>query len=295
MSNRRRIYLTAFFFLLPTFAFLGLFNYFPAFSALYHAFTEWETATPPRWIGLGNFTQMWRDSFLRRSVSNQIILLVANLVKNLVFPLLAAELLVNLKSKRLQGWFRVGLVAPMVVPSMVTVMLWGMIYDPNIGLVNNTLYHLGLSQFSRAWLGDYHTALAAIIGIGFPWVGGLSFLIYLAGLMAVPTEVYDSCAMDGASGWRRLWSVDLPLLVGQIRLILILTIIGTLQDFATILILTGGGPGLATYVPALHMYFYAFRFGHYGYASAIGLVIFLVILAFTLLNQRLFRSSVEYV
>jgi ABC-type sugar transport system permease subunit len=287
--RHRRSYL----FLLPTFLFLAVFNYYPAVSGLYHAFTEWETGSAARWIGIANFRRMAQDEFLRLSLVNQGWLLCANLLKTLLVPLVVAELLFHLRSKRLQYALRTLFLVPMVVPGMVGVLLWGFIYDPNIGLLNNALSALGLESWTRAWLGDWRTALPAVIGVGFPWIGGLALLLYLAGLMAIPQDVLDSSAVDGAVGWRRVWSVDLPLLRGQMKLLAVLTIIGTLQDFGSILVLTGGGPGLATHVPALHMYYQAFRFGHYGYASAIGFTLFLVILAFTVANMRFARSTVE--
>lgn len=280
-------------FLLPTLFFLAVFNYFPAASGLYHAFTEWETGRAAHWIGIANFVHMAHDEFLRLSIINQVWLLIAALVKTLVVPFLAAEMLFSLRSKRLQYVLRSLFLVPMVVPGMVTVLLWGFIYDPNIGLLNQALTAVGLNGLTRPWLGDWHTALPALVGVGFPWIGGLALLLYLSGLMSIPQDVLDSSSVDGASGWRRIRAIDLPLVRGQMKLLAVLTIIGTLQDFGSILVLTGGGPGLATHVPALHMYFQAFRFGHYGYASAIGFTLFLVILAFTVANMRFARSAVE--
>jgi raffinose/stachyose/melibiose transport system permease protein len=154
-----------------------------------------------------------------------------------------------------------------------------------VGLFNQALELVGRQDWTRAWLGESRTALLAIAGIGFPWAGGLALLIYLAGLTQISADVWDASALDGATGWRRVLHVDLPLLRPQIHLLATLTVIGTLQDFGSILILTAGGPGLATHVPALHMYFQAFRFGHFGYAAAIGLALFLVIFTLSALNQ----------
>jgi len=280
--------------LLPTVALLLLFNYLPAFIGLYRAFTRWETGESPQWIGLANFAAMGRDEFLRISVGNQLLLLFANLVKTLTLPLLVAELLMSLRAPRWQYLLRTAFILPMVVPGMVTMLLWAFIYDGSVGLLNQMLEAVGLGGLTRSWLGESNTALLAIVGIGFPWAGGLALLIYLAGLTAISTDVWDSCAMDGATGWRRVWHVDLPLLRPQVRLLATLTLIGTLQDFGSILILTGGGPGLATHVPALHMYFQAFRFGHMGYAAAIGLALFVVIFALSALNMRLGRRAESY-
>lgn len=280
-------------FLLPTFLALGVFNYVPAFSGLYHAFTEWETSGAAHWNGLENFRRMAQDEFLRLSLTNQVWLLVANLLKTLIVPLLVAEMLFYLRSERLHQTLRTLFLAPMVVPGMVGILLWGFIYDPNIGVLNNALNAVGHADWTRAWLGDWRTALPAVIGIGFPWAGGLALLLYLAGLMALPQELLAASAVDGATAWRRFWAIDLPLLRSQMKTIAVLTIIGTLQDFGSLLVLTGGGPGLATHVPALHMYFQAFRFGHYGYASAIGFVLFLATLAFTVANMRWVSATEE--
>jgi ABC-type sugar transport system permease subunit len=272
--------------LAPSVALLLLFNYAPAFVGLWRAFTHWETGEPPRWCGLANFIAMGRDEFLAIGIGNQAALLAASLVKALVAPLIVAEILMSLRSARLQYLFRTAFIVPMVVPGMVTMLLWAFIYDGSVGLLNMTLEGMGLGSMTRAWLGEAATALPAIVGVGFPWAGGLALLIYLAGLNGISGDVWEAAALDGATGLRRISTVDLPLLRPQIRLLATLTVIGALQDFGSILILTGGGPGLSTHVPALHMYFQAFRFGHMGYASAIGLSLFVVIVALAVATNR---------
>ena len=284
MSRRRTSIVVIALMLAPTLVLLALFNYYPAVLGLSRAFTRWETGEEPQWIGLGNFVAMWHDEFLRLSLRNLLILLVANVLKTLTMPLLVAELLMSLRSPRWHYFMRTAFILPMVVPGMVTMLLWSFIYDGSVGLLNQILETLGMGALTRSWLGDSGTALWAIIGIGFPWAGGLALLIYLAGLNAISGDVWDSCQVDGVGGLKRVWYVDLPLLLPQVRLLVILTLIGVLQDFGSILVLTGGGPGLATHVPALHMYFQAFRFGHMGYAAAIGLTLFVAIFTLSLLN-----------
>ena len=273
--------------LLPTVALLALFVYLPAVIGLQRAFTRWEVGEDPVPIGLDNFRQMAADDYLRLSVVNLLALLAATLAKTLLVPLLVAELLVGIRSERWQAILRTLLTFPMVVPGMVVMLLWGFVYDGSVGLLNEFLRAAGLPSLTRAWLGESGTALAAVVGIGFPWAGGLPLLIYLAGLGGIGADVHEAAALDGAVGWRRLVSIDIPLLRPQIRLLATLTTIGTLQDFGSILVLTGGGPGLATHVPALHMYFQAFRFGHFGYAAAIGLTLFVAIFGLSLVQQRL--------
>jgi ABC-type sugar transport system permease subunit len=279
--------------LLPSVALLLTFSYAPALIGLYRAFTHWETGEAPRWCGIANFIAMGRDEFLTISITNQILLLLASLAKTLIAPFIVAELVMGLRSSRLQYVLRTAFILPMVVPGMVTMLLWAFIYDGSVGLLNMTLEAMGFGGLTRAWLGEPGTALLAIIGVGFPWAGGLALLIYLAGLNGISADVWDATALDGATGLRRIFAVDLPLLRPQVRLLATLTIIGSLQDFGSILILTGGGPGLSTHVPALHMYYEAFRFGHMGYASAIGFALFIVIFALAVLNQRWGRHEAE--
>ena len=119
-------------------------------------------------------------------------------------------------------------------------------------------------------------------------------LIFLAGWLNINKELFDAAAIDGVTWWSRLWRIELPLIFGQIRLMLILAVIGGLQNDTNILILTQGGPGTASMVPGLYLYDQAVQYFNFGYACAIGVILFVIILAFTILNMRYARSSVEY-
>ncbi|MBC7320264.1 sugar ABC transporter permease, partial [bacterium] len=147
---------------------------------------------------------------------------------------------------------------------------------------------------THSWLGEPGTALWAIIFMGIPWVGAFPFLIYYGGLISIPSELFDAAKVDGANTFQRFFRIDLPLLLGQIKLLIVLTYIGTMQDFTTIFIMTGGGPASSTYVPALQLYYSAMRFNKFGYASAIATVLFIVLLIGTIINMKYIRSSVEY-
>jgi raffinose/stachyose/melibiose transport system permease protein len=129
--------------------------------------------------------------------------------------------------------------------------------------------------------------------MGFPWVGGFGLLIYYAGLQNISSDVFDSARIDGATGWTRFRFVDLPLLLGQIKLLVVLGFIGGLQGFQTQLLLTNGGPGYSTMVPGMHLYQNAITFDRMGYACAIGVALFVVILAITYINMKYIRSSAE--
>jgi ABC-type sugar transport system permease subunit len=282
-------------FVLPGMALAVLFSYYPAFLGLLYAFTNWQPGLSQiDFVGLENFRLMTEDRFLHAGVRNLAVLLVATIGKYLTVPFLVALIIYHIRPLRAQYWLRTLFVTPLVVPTMATMLLWGQIYHPSTGLINNLLGTLGLAAQTRPWLGDPHTALAAIIFIGFPWVVVLPFLIYLGGLMNIPSDVIDAARIDGATPWRRLWSIEIPLLKPQFKICGVLGFIFQMQGFWFILVLTGGGPLDATYTPALEMYYAAFRFGKYGYASAIALALFVVIMIGTVLNLTLVKSSVEY-
>lgn len=281
--------------ILPTFALVGLFNYFPAGSALYHSFFNWNGANITKFIGVNNFVALAKDATFWLALGNMLKITVAGVVINLTFPLLAAALIFHLRALKLAYFYRVLFVIPMVVPTIVVLMIWRFIYSPNLGLLNEFLRAISLEDIARPWLGDFKIALAAIIFIGFPWISGFSTLIYLAGFQAIPTELLDAAAIDGAGTWARFTRVEMPLIMSQVKLIVILTVIGAFQGFATILVMTNGGPGQTTMVPGLYLYRNAMYYGKMGYACAIGTVLFIITMALTYINTRYLKSSVEYV
>ena len=281
-------------YLVPTFFVLAIFSYYPPLSAFYHAFFDWDGVTTPRFIGLGNFREMAQDPVLLGSIPNLIKLVLASLVTGLTAPLLVAELIFSLRGGRAAYFYRLFYVMPVVVPTIVTLLLWQFIFDPNVGPVNGILGGAGLISPQTDWFGDPHIALYTLMLVGFPWVQGVNVLIYLAGLQNIPASVHDAALLDGATGWRRLRYIDLPLVMGQVKLLLILGIIGGVQGFSLQFVLTQGGPGNATMVPGYLMYQTAFQGNRFGYGSAIGLALFLVILLFTYLNMRFVRTSTEY-
>lgn len=280
--------------ILPTLCFLLLFNYYPAFSGLYHAFTDWNPAGQSPWVGLENFRFLMGDRFFLASFRNAIILVAVTIAKTMTMPLLVAELIFNLKRRYVQYWMRTLFVVPIVLPAVVEILVWNNIYDPAIGLLNESLKLLGLEEWTRVWYGDPRVALSSIIFIGVPWVNAFALLIFYGGLISISDEIIDSSRVDGANTFRRFWSIDLPLLMGQVKLLLILSFINAVQTFELVFLTTGGGPGDATYVPALELYYMAMRMDRMGVASAIGMILFLIILAGTIINLRYVKSATEF-
>ena len=179
------------------------------------------------------------------------------------------------------------LVLPIVLPPLVLIEVWAYLLQPSSGLIDEFLGAVRLPQPS--WLSDPHLALIGILLIGFPWISNLGFLIFLGGLQNLPREILDASRIDGASALRRVFAVDIPLLLPQFRIVVVLSGIYAVQNFIPILLLTNGGPGTATLVPGLDMYQSAFSNDQYGYGMAIGTLLFLVMLGFTLAAMRALR------
>jgi ABC-type sugar transport system permease subunit len=179
------------------------------------------------------------------------------------------------------------LVLPIVLPPLILIEVWAYLLQPQYGLIDVFLGALGLPE--PTWLTSPHLALASILLIGFPWISNLGFLIFLGGLQNLPKDVLDASTIDGVGALKRVFTIDIPLLLPQFRIVVILSGIYAVQNFIPILLLTNGGPGTATLVPGLDMYQSAFQNDQYGYGMAIGTLLFVVMLAFTLIALRLLR------
>jgi raffinose/stachyose/melibiose transport system permease protein len=236
------------------------------------------------------------------------IMIIANLFK--MWPsIFAAVCIHRLKSDRWQYGYRVLFVIPMIIPQMVGLLIWKFFYDPNVGIFNRVLIgtgldnvliwldkwvlHLGVftAPFKPAWLGDPSLIIPSLLFWGFPWVGVVGVLIYLAGLQNIGNEVYEAAEIDGIGWWGKFWSIELPLIMTQVRLNLILMVIGTFQAYGFQYILLGaeGGPSNKGLTPGLYMFYQAFQEQNYGYACAVGLILFFIILILTIVNQRYVR------
>ena len=282
-------------FLVPTFVLLITFSYVPFVSAFAYAFSRWDGLSDSReFVFLDNFREIFANREFLVSCGNVAILLAASLVKTLTVPLLVAELLFAVRRSRQAYTYRVLFVLPMIVPALVFMLIWQQFYRGDHGLVNAVIRLFGDPEFKHAWLGNPRTALGALVFMGFPWVSPVAVLILLAGLLNIPPSLLDAARADGAGIVARFVHIDLPLVLGQVKLLIVLTIIGVIQEFQVQLVMTNGGPGTATLTPGLHMFLYAFSYGRMGYASAVAVVLFIVMLALTFLNMRYIRSDTEY-
>ncbi len=273
---------------------LSLFVYLPVVWAFTKSLYEFEVGGESRFVGLDNYAEfLTRDPIIWPAFVNMAILCAIAVFFRLTLPLLVAKLIYELPHERARYAYRILFLVPIVVPMVAVQLIWsGLVYADH-GLVNETLALLGLDRWVTSWLSNPNTALYALAFIGFPFVGGIEVLIYYAGLSGIPVSVNEAAKMEGCTGLRKFIYIDIPMVMSQIKLILILTIIVSVQGYENVLILTRGGPGFETVVPGLWMYFNGFSFQRMGYACAIGVCLFLLIFVLTFLNMRYFRSAEE--
>ncbi|MFF8618936.1 carbohydrate ABC transporter permease [Streptomyces sp. NPDC015350] len=262
--------------LLPLFVLLGLLAYYPAFSGVYHSLFDWRPGFDSSFVGLDNYRTMFADDLWWDSFKNLGYIFVVSVTVMWVLPLLAAELVISLRSERLQFLFRTVLIVPLAFPGVVTVLVWSFIFDPNDGMLNRALGAIGLESLAHNWVGDPATALPSLLVIGFPWVAGLPFLVFLTALQNIPKEVFEAASLDGCGRLRRVFSIDLPLMAAQMKLLFFLATISVLQFGFAAYLVTGGGPDNATQVPVLRMISVAFQGSDWGYAATLSTTLFVI-------------------
>ena len=272
--------------LLPSLLLIGVFSYYPAVRSLIGGFYAWNGFSPPSYVGLSQFRQYIQSPTFSAEVTHVAILVVGSIAITLVSQFTAAEIVTHLP-KRVGQVVKYVLVLPIVFPPLVLIEVWDYLLQPGSGLIDRIAK--GLGRPHPAWLSDPHTALLSILLIGFPWISNLGFLVFLGGLQNLPRDITDAARVDGTSIWQRTFRVDVPLLMPQFRIVVVLSGIFAVQNFIPILLLTNGGPGTATLVPGLDMYQAAFQNDQYGYGMAIGTLLFLAMLIFTIVVMRALR------
>lgn len=271
-----------------------LFNYFPIVNGFVHIFYRWDGDMVEEFTGLANVSKMLHDMDLWKSFIVVGIFIFSNLFK-MIIPIITAVILHHIINDRWSYIYRIGFVIPMVVPAMVFILMWKYFYEPNAGILNQILRSVGLLGPTGIiqWLSNEALVIPSLIFQGFPWVGAFGVLIYLAGLQNIPEDIYEAAEIDGAGPMRIFWTMELPLIMTQVRINLILMMIGTIQQWQNVYLFVGesGGPrGIAT-VPGLLVFREAFSRGYFGYGCAVGFLLFLVTLILTFFNNKFVRTK----
>jgi len=290
--RRLHHYWRAYLLILLPLAGILLFNYYPIYNGFVHIFYRWDGNQIEEYIGLGNIVRMFHDAAFLRTFKVVTIFIVANLVK-MIPSILCAVVIHHLFSDRWQYIYRVIFVIPMIVPALLWVLLWKFFYEPNFGAINTALRAMGMlaPDATIQWLTDMRFILPSLIFQGFPWVGAFGVLIYLAGLQNIPQDVYEAADLDGANPWQVFLFIEVPLIMTQIRINLVLMMIMTIQAWQNVYLMLGesGGRGGAADVPGLFVFRESFKNGWMGYGCAVGFLLFLITLILTYINNKYAR------
>jgi multiple sugar transport system permease protein len=283
---------SAYLFLSPGLILFSVFTVGALIFAFYLTFHEWSAISPETpYVGLQNWNDMLHDEGYRRSVINTAYYTGGSVPLTMAIGL-GIALLLN-QPIRLRGIFRTMYFLPVVTPFVVTAILWKWLYNADFGLFNYYLLKTHLIRDPLLWLSDKNLAMPAIILMSV-WAGvGFSMVIYLAGLQAIPQELYESATLDGAGAWARLRYITIPMLAPTTLFLLVIGIIGSFQIFTQIFVMTSGGPVDRTTTMVYFIYEAAFKFYEFGYASTLAFGLFALLFLLTLVQLKLYRNAAE--
>ena len=285
LGGRHKPYL----YILPVVILSGFLIYYSIGFTGYASLTDWNGLKRMNFIGLGNYTELFHDRTFWVALKNTLVFMVATVFIQAVLGLLVAVI----ARERLRGanFFKAIFFLPIAMAPAIIATVFKYALEANYGSLNESLRALGIIGPNEvvAWLGA-SLGLWAIVAINvFQWMG-FSMMIYFAGLMAIPDDLYEAAVIDGAGWWRKLWSITIPSLRGTTNVLIVLGIVGSLKTFDIVWLTTGGGPGVATQF--LTTFLYQERANrNAGYASAIGMVI--LVIAFTLSMIQIRMNSRE--
>lgn len=278
-------------FMLPAFILYAIFFIVPFGRTLYYSFFAWNGMGKPKFLGIENYIDLLSDDLFTAGVGRVIIWAIASIMLKVGAALILAALL----RKHIKGssFYTSVFFMPVVISAAAISLMFALLYDLDTGPFNVFLRAVGLEYLARNWLGDEATAFWAVIAVPIFHTIGYFFVILLAGLQDIPEEIYEAAEIDGASPLQQFVNITLPLVSPILQVCVVLATTGAFKSFDYVFILTAGGPGTATQVPATYMYQTIFVGLKYGYGTAIAFTIFLFSLVATLLIRRfsLFREQ----
>jgi len=273
-------------FLLPATAGFVVFYAWPALRTFYLSFTDYSLLAPPNWIGGANYRKALHDPVFRNALWVTLEYVVINIGVQTVVALLLAVLMHRVTRSTL---VRGVLLLPYLVSNVVVALVWYTMLDAQLGIVNTMLGWVGIDPV--AFFGDTTTAIPTIALVNVWRHMGYTALLLFAGLQAIPRNVYEAAAIDGAGEWKTFWRVTMPLLRPVLALVLVLTVIGSFQIFDTVAVTTKGGPINATRVIYYYIYQKAFEQYDFGYAATLAVFLFVILAVVALVQIRLLRAG----
>lgn len=286
--RRRRVALVGWSFILPNFLGFAALTLVPVVGAFVVAFTDWDSYSDPKWIGLANFRRMQHDDNFWTALQNTCWYAAGHIPLTLAASLGLAVLL-NQKLRGV-GILRTAFFFPYVTSLVAVAVVWNMLLSPDIGPVNQLLRHLGWSH-PPGWTTSTDWSLPALILTSVWRDMGYYMVLFLAGLQTIPAELYEAARMDGAGPWARFRHVTMPGLRPTTFFVMVMLTISSFKVFDLVQVMTEGGPGRSTLVLSQLIFREGITQGRFGYSSAISLALFVIVLAVTLVQFQFQRRS----
>lgn len=288
--NRRKEALTGYLFAAPWLVGMVVFMLYPLCASVYYSFCDYSVLKPPMWIGIENYTELAHDEVFWKTVVNTAVYAAISLPAGMIVAMGLAMLL-NSKVRGIT-FYRTVFFVPSLVPQVSLAVLWLWVLNGKSGVLNQALKVIHVT--GPNWLGDPVWSKPSLVLLGV-WGVGNAVLIYLASLQDVPQSLIEAADLDGASPWQKTVNVTIPMISPVILFNLIMGIIGTLQVFTVPYVMfPNGSPERSTYFYAMYLYDNAFTFQKMGYASAMGWIMFLVILVLTMVSLKMSEKHVHY-
>jgi len=292
MSLGRRETIAGYLFLLPNLLGFVIFTALAVVASAAISLTSWDLLSDPEFIGLQNYIDLLtHDPLFRTVLWNTFYFTVVSVPASTVIALgLALMFNTGLRAIPL---FRTMYFLPVITATVVVALVWRWFFNPDFGILNYALFRLGIDSPPN-WLSTRTWAMPSVIILSVWKQVGYNMVIFLAGLQAIPTTLYEAASIDGAGRWQRFRNITLPLLTPTTFFVLIISIIGSLQVFDAVLVLTGGGPANATRTIVFHIWEEAFVFLEMGYAAAVAWMLFIMVFLVTALQWKLQKRWVHY-
>lgn len=279
--------ITAYALVLPALIILAFFYFIPILATTAFSFTDYSLVNPWGWVGLENYEEVFFSEQFRVAMINTVIFTVGTVVPSIAIGLITAALLET--KIRFKWLFRLALYAPALTSLVTASMVWIWAYDFQLGLVNQTLYLVGIS--GPNWLNDPNSAMPALIIMSIWRSFGFCMLVYVAALQGVSKELYEAAELDGANWWHKFIDITIPSLRPITFFLAVTVTVSAFQAFDAIFVMTKGGPNSTTTTVVHQIYRNGFEFGRMGYASAMALVLFWLLVAISAINAIGFRRK----
>jgi len=279
-------------YVLPALTLYAAFVFLPILAALGLSFSDWNGISAPVWVGLGNYSNLFADSRFYLSLRNNAVLMLFYCLVPLTAGIVLAAVVWNLRQRE-QLALRTFFFLPYIMPTAVLGIIWAWLYNPAFGPINRILRGVGLGDLALPWLGDFTFVLPAVGVVASWYFFGFCMVIFLTGMQRIDPSLFDAARVDGASPRKVFFFVTLPLLLPEIRVVLLLTVIASIKSFDLIFTMTRGGPANATLVPNIYMYQLGFELNRFGYAAAVAIIGAVLIFTVNYLIHRFVRPAGE--